>query len=123
MKAVIDEDLPRSLGNVLTALGFSVFDIRDFGLRGSDDREVFAFSQKQKAVLFSGDLGFSNTLAFPLGKHCGICILRFPNEVSTRTIEEEVRKLLAKFSANDYHGNLVILSPGKLRIRRSNKTN
>lgn len=34
MRAVVDEDLPRSLGATLGALGFEVLDIRDCGLRG-----------------------------------------------------------------------------------------
>lgn len=90
-------------------------------MRGSDDSHVFSFAQKKKAVLFSADLGFSNTLTFPLGKHCGICILRFPNEVSVQLVNSEVRKLLSKLAVGDYLGNLVILSPGKLRLRRSKK--
>ena len=122
MNAAIDEDLPRSLADTLSDLGFTVFDVRDHGLRGSGDAQIFAFAQKLKAVLFSGDLGFSNTLTFPLGKHHGICILRFPNEASVQTVKEEVMKLLSGFSADDYLGNLIILSPGKLRIRRSKRT-
>jgi len=122
MNAVVDEDLPRSLADALSSLGFSVFDVRDYGLRGSSDDRIFTFAQKQKAVLFSGDLGFSNTLTFPLGKHNGICILRFPNEVSTQVIKEEVAKLLSGISVDDYFGNLIILSPSKLRIRRSKRS-
>ena len=59
MKAVIDEDLHRSLGSVLSLLGISVLDIRDKGLRGSSDETVYKYAQKQKAILFSADLGFS----------------------------------------------------------------
>lgn len=118
MNAVIDEDLPRSLADTLSSLGFTVFDVRDYGLRGSGDDQIFAFAQKQKAVLFSGDLGFSNTLTFPLDKHHGICILRFPNEASVQTITGEVARWLSGLSIDDYIGNLTILAPGKLRIRR-----
>src|SRR3990167_9048464 len=121
MNAVIDEDLPRSLADTLSSLGFTVFDVRDHGLRGRSDDQIFAFAQKQKAVLFSGDLGFSNTLVFPLGKHHGICVLRFPNEVSVQTIKDEVMRLLSIFSYNDYVGNLIILAPGKVRLRRHKK--
>lgn len=31
MIALIDEDLPRSFGKVLSSLGFTVFDVRDAG--------------------------------------------------------------------------------------------
>ena len=121
MKAVIDEDLHRSIGKTLSELGFDVFDVRDYGLRSHPDEEIFRFAQNKKAVLFSSDLGFSNTLRFPLGSHHGIVVLRFPNELSTTLINKQVKKLLKKLFSSDYTGNLIIVSPGKLRIRRYRK--
>ncbi|OGK51586.1 hypothetical protein A2966_02945 [Candidatus Roizmanbacteria bacterium RIFCSPLOWO2_01_FULL_41_22] len=119
MKVLIDEDLHRSLGSVLSSLGFIVLDIRDEALRGSSDERVYEYAQKQKAVLFSADLGFSNILQFPLGAHYGIVVLRFPNEMSTKTINNLVKKLLEKLHTEDYQGNCIILSPGRIRIRRN----
>lgn len=118
MNAVIDEDLPRSFGIVLSQLGFTVFNIRDRNLRGSTDDKIFLFAQKNKAVLFSADLGFSNILRFPLGTHHGICILRFPNEASVSLMNKTAKTFLGKLLPSDYHGNLIIISPGALRIRR-----
>lgn len=118
MNAVIDEDLPRSFTAVLSALGFTSLDVRNHGLRGHSDEEIFAFAQKTKAVLFSADRGFSNILAFPPGTHHGIVVLRFPNEMSVNTINEAVKSLLENLAFTDYRGNLIILSPEKLRIRR-----
>lgn len=88
MKAAIDEDLHRSLSKILSSLGFEIFDIRDHNLRGKPDDVIFKFAQKKGATLFSGDLGFSNILRFLLGKHHGIVILRFPNEMSMGKINE-----------------------------------
>lgn len=118
MNAVIDEDLPRSFGENLSKLGFKIFDIRDHNLRGSSDRQVFNFAQRHKAILFSADLDFSSIIDFPPGKHYGICILRFPNEMSTILINKEIQKLLQNLNSNDYKGNLIILSPAKIRLRR-----
>lgn len=118
MNTVIDEDLHRSFGKVLSSLGFSPLDVRDHGLRGAADESVFLFSQKNKAVLFSADLGFANTLIYQVKSHHGIVILRYPNELSTETINEDLRVLLSKLTPDDYSGSLIILSPGKLRIRR-----
>ena len=123
MNAVIDEDLPRSIATTLSNLGFTALDIRDHNLRGEPDSKIYTFAQKQKAVLFSGDLGFSNTLNFPLGTHHGICILRFPNEMSVKEINKIIEQLLSRVSHDDYSGNLIILSPGKLRLRRFTKLN
>ena len=122
MNAVIDEDLPRSFATVLQTLGFTVFDVRDHGLRGEPDEKVYLFAQEKKAVLFSGDLGFSNILHFPLGIHFGICILRYANEISVSEINKMSKGLLLKVDFEDYRGNLIILSPGKLRLRRYKQT-
>lgn len=118
MKIVLDEDLPRSLGTALKQLGHEIFDIRDYGLRGKSDKEIFEFARQQKAVLFSGDLGFANILQFPLGSHFGITILRFPNEMLTGAINNAVALLMEKILEEDFSGNLIIFSPMRMRIRR-----
>lgn len=118
MNAVIDEDLPRSFGKTLAKLRFTVIDIRDTRLRGASDELVFQFAQEKQAVLFSADLGFSNIVSFPLGSHYGICILRFPNQMPTKTVNQMVYRLLRKLTSTDYPGNLIVLSSGKLRLRR-----
>jgi len=118
MNAIIDEDVHRSLKIVLQELGFTVFDIRDHGFRGKSDTAIFSFAQKKKAVLFTADLGFGNILRYPLTTHCGICLLRFPNELSTNQINQEVKHLLLKITLSDFPGNLVVVSPGRIRIHR-----
>ena len=80
---VIDEDMPRSTGRTLEEHGYEVKDIRDYGLRGADDEEVYRFAQKEGAVLLTGDKGFGNLLRFPIGSHFGIVIANFPNEMPT----------------------------------------
>lgn len=117
MKIVIDEDLHRSLGETLKKLGHEVLDIRDYGLRGKTDEEVFAFAQQQNAVLCSADLGFANTLTFPLGSHYGIIILRFPNELQTKTINSIITALLPRIPEKEFGGHLLIISPAGVRIR------
>jgi len=118
MRIVIDEDLSRSLGATLQKLGHEVFDIRAHNLRGKSDDDIFHFAQEKQAVLFSADLGFANIFKFPLGAHNGIVIMRFPNEMRTDTLNQIAVRLLVKIPENDFAGNLVILSPSRLRIRR-----
>lgn len=43
-KIVIDEDMPRSTGRVLQECGYEVKDIRDHGLRGADDEQIYKVS-------------------------------------------------------------------------------
>jgi predicted nuclease of predicted toxin-antitoxin system len=85
-KFVIDEDMPRSIGMILKEHGYNVMDIRDFGLRGAEDQEIYEFAQREQAVILTGDRGFGNILRFSLGNHFGIVVAHFPNEMPTMEI-------------------------------------
>jgi predicted nuclease of predicted toxin-antitoxin system len=118
LTVVIDEDMPRSTASVLASIGFMVLDIRDCGLRGESDEEIFRFAQEKRAVLISGDHGFANLLRFPLGSHSGIIIAHFPNEMPSDLLNEQIASLLKALTESDFPGNLIILEPGRVRIRR-----
>jgi len=115
---LIDEDMNRSVAKVLEELGHQVRDVRDEGLRGRSDEEVFKFAQSQRAVILTADLGFGDTSRFPLGSHHGIVVARFPNELSTAKLNVELAKSLKGLTDQDLKGNLIVLSPGRVRIMR-----
>jgi predicted nuclease of predicted toxin-antitoxin system len=117
LKFVIDEDMPRSTAKVLRTKDYVALDVRD-SLRGKSDNEIFKFAQKEKAVILTGDLGFGNLLRFPIGSHSGIVIAHFPNEVSTSELNNQIIKAFEHLPEIDFTGNLIIIEPGKVRIRR-----
>lgn len=117
-RAVIDEDLPRIIDKVLESLSWEVKDVRDTNLRGKSDKEIISFARKSKAVLFSADWGFANILNFPPQCYYGIVILSFPNEVSTKLIAKETKKALTKIPLKSFKNNLIIIEPGRARIRK-----
>lgn len=118
MVAIIDEDLPRIIDKVLEELGWQVKDVRDIGFRAKSDEEIISFAKESKAVLFTSDWGFGNILKFPPHDYYGIVILDFPNEVSTTFMAKETKEALSKIPLEDFKGNLIIIEPGKIRIRR-----
>lgn len=118
IKFLIDEDMPRSTAKILKTKGYEALDVRDLGLRGKSDNEIFKFAQKEKAVILTGDLGFGNLLHFPVGSHFGIVIAHFPNEVSTLELNNQIIKAFETLAEIDFKGNLIILEPWKIRIRR-----
>ena len=115
---VIDEDMPRSTGVALVEAGYEVKDVRDHGHRGASDEEIYRFAQQQEAILLTGDLGFGNILKFPLGKHFGIVVARFPTEMTPKEMNREIVASLRDLTETDFKGNLIILEPGRIRIRR-----
>ena len=117
-KFVIDEDMPRSTGRILKQRGYDVRDIRDYGLRGAEDKKIYEFAQREKAVILTGDRGFGNILHFPLGKHFGIVVVHFPNEMPTIEANRYLVERLEDLSKDDFKGSLIIIEPKKIRIRR-----
>ncbi len=118
LKFVIDEDMPRSTARVFKGNGYVVKDIRDCGLRGANDEKVYQFAQDNKAVIITGDMGFGNIIHFPIGRHFGIVIVRFPNDMTTNEINRQLVERFREFTEDDFKGNLIIVEPGKIRIKK-----
>ena len=66
----------------------------------------------------SGDLGFANILRYPLGSHAGIVIARFPNEMPAAQVTQSFVASLRLLSEEELRGNLAVISPGRIRLRR-----
>lgn len=118
LKFLVDEDLPRSTAHFLKAMGFVAEDIRDCGLRGKTDEEIFEYAQKEKAVVLTGDRGFGSILRFTPGTYHGIVVANFPNEMSVSELNWQIKMALNSLTEDDIKGNLVIIDPKKIRIRR-----
>jgi predicted nuclease of predicted toxin-antitoxin system len=117
-KFVIDEDMPRSIEAILKRHGYDVKDIRDHGLRGAEDEKIYEFAQGEEAVVLTDDKDFGNILRFPVGKHFGIVIVHFPNEMPTMEVNRYLLERLNDLSEDDFKGNLIMIEPRKIRIKR-----
>jgi predicted nuclease of predicted toxin-antitoxin system len=95
---LVDEDLPRSLGPRFRAAGLAAQDVRDLGLRGKSDDEIFAYAVAHGLALLTADVGFGNVLRFPLGTHVGIVVARFPNELSTSALNQAILEAVRELS-------------------------
>jgi len=117
IRFLIDEDMPRSTAKLLREAGFECLDVRDVGLRGSKDDAIYQRAQEENCILMTGDLGFGNSLRYPLGSHKGIVIARFPNEMPSDKLNQILIDAI-KNVQKDLSGNLTIIEPDKIRIRR-----
>ena len=115
---LVDEDLPRSTARVLHQAGHQVEDVRDVGLRGRSDRDVFDYAQAHAQTILSADKGFAQFSRFPLGSHAGIVLVRIPDEVATPRLNQELLVGLATLAGEELTGALVIVEVGRVRIRR-----
>ena len=115
---LVDEDLPRSLAPWLNAAGLSAEDVRDRGLRGQPDDDVFRHAVAHGFAVVSGDLGFGNIVRFPLGTHHGIVVARFPNDWPVGALNAAILAGLRGLTDEEITGNLVVIEPGRVRLRR-----
>lgn len=115
---LIDEDVPRSTARLLRQRGFAADDVRDVGLRGRSDRDVFAYAQETQATLITCDKGFANLRRFPLGTHAGIIVIRVPDEVPPAELNAELLNALASLGVGALAGCLVVIEVGRARVRR-----
>ena len=115
---LVDEDLPLSLARALSVAGMDAIHVIDSGLRGRSDSDILASAKEQRRTLLTGDLDFSNLLRYPLGTHSGIVIARFPNEVPVDTLNAALVVALSTLADGDLDGGLVIVEPGRVRLRR-----
>lgn len=56
---LVDEDMPRPTAGLLQSLGIDAIDLRDIGLKGATDAEVFEHAQKQRMIIISRDKEFT----------------------------------------------------------------
>jgi predicted nuclease of predicted toxin-antitoxin system len=118
LKFLIDENMPRSTAKALEKIGYKTMDVRDYKLSGKSDERIFEFAQHEKAVILTADRGFGNILRFPLGKHNGIVIANFPNEMSTTEMNSHLIRQIQSFSEDQIGGSLVVIDSKKIRTRK-----
>ena len=118
MKIIVDEDLPRSVVDILKDLGFESIHARDLGLGGKPDRDIFSAAQESQAALLSANLAFGNTQLYPAASHQGIILLRFPDYSRRDNILRLTKAFFSNIRSEDLVGALVVVEPGSYRIRR-----
>jgi len=119
MNFLIDEDLPRSLGLILTSYGHGAIDVRDIGLRGARDAKIAEYAIQNHLCILTGDYVFSDIRNYPPQYFCGIVILTVPHEAGAQYIRHLLEEFLKQSNiVNDIIGALAIVEPGRIRIRR-----
>lgn len=96
-------------------MGFRVQDVRDLGLRGAPDSEVFAFALSRGFVLLTGDLGFGLMIRMRPDSP-GVILARLPNEWPTSAVNELLERCLRNLPSY-VPGTLVVVEPERIRIR------
>lgn len=117
LKVLVDEDLPRSTAALLQSLGINASDVRDVGLKGASDAQVFEYAQKEERIIITRDVEFGNILKYPPRSHYGVIVIRLPNTYVRDQILGVIRKFFVEVEKKELVRHIVVLEVDKYRIR------
>jgi hypothetical protein len=69
-------------------------------------------------VLITRDLGIGNLRTYPFGTHAGIVLIRFPMGTKHADLNAHIVSVLRLAPDDDLDGNITVIDPNKVRIRR-----
>lgn len=118
MKVKLDENLPLELVSELGARGHDVDTVRDEGLAGHPDPDVWQEAQDSGRFFVTQDLDFSDARVYAPGSHHGILLVR----LAAPSRKALIARIATTFSDEDvesWAGAFVVLTDTKLRVRTS----
>ena len=115
MKLKLDENVDARHGAVLRQAGHEATTVRDQGLYGTEDDDLFTHCTTEGYVLVTLDLDFSNILRYPAEKTPGLVVLRGPDDLFP-TVNILIQTLIQAFVRDNPAGHLWIVEPSRIRI-------
>ncbi|MBI2472069.1 MAG: DUF5615 family PIN-like protein [Planctomycetes bacterium] len=120
MKIFANENLFEPIIDYLRSLGNDVLSIRDSGLSGISDDEVYEKACRENMVIITMDKDFTRIFRFPPERCGGIVVAKIYKRPVDKTLTI-FKKYYQSIKAEDIKGNLIIITPEGIRIRRSSK--
>ena len=117
MKIKLDENLGRSLVDLLTKLGHEVDTVEDEGLTSEPDDVIIAAARADGRLLITLDVEIGDARRHTANMHPGVVVVRM-HEQSRAAISAAV---LAAFLENDpasWRDHIVTITGERLRVRR-----
>jgi predicted nuclease of predicted toxin-antitoxin system len=115
VKIKLDENLPEALIQALTDLGHDTDNVRQEGLAGSDDPQVWSEAQAAGRFLITQDLDFSDVRVFRPGTHHGLLLVRLP-DAGRLALIRRITVVFRSEAVEKWAGCFVVLSDHKLRV-------
>lgn len=116
MKLLLDENPSPAHASRLRQAGHDAVAVLDVGLGGSDDNVVRQFTLAEQRTLVTIDSDFSHIPRFPPENTPGVIWLR-PWPPTETAIQSLLDGALRQLSEIPIAGKLVVVEPGRIRIR------
>src|SRR5438046_10560261 len=94
MRLLLDMNLPPSVANWLRSEGHDALHVRDLGLSGAPDSEIFARAAADGRIVVTFDLDFGEVAGLVRGAGAGAILLRL-RLTTRRHLQERLRAVLS----------------------------
>jgi predicted nuclease of predicted toxin-antitoxin system len=112
MRFIVDENVRSEACQFLKTSGHDVLTPE----RGAEDCEIANIAQREKRIILTHNQHFADILLFPPQEYAGIIRIKI-HPPSAPIIINALKDFLAKFTAGQLKGKLVILEEDGFRIR------
>jgi hypothetical protein len=117
MKIKLDENLPEALLSALAELNHDMDSVRQEGLAGQDDSNIWKATQGEGRFLITQDLDFSDIRQFAPGTHHGLMLvrLRVPGRLA---LTRRIRGVFSTEPVESWQRCFVLVTDLKVRVHR-----
>lgn len=112
---LLDANMPRSSAGLLRSLGYDVEDVRDIGMKVSNDQEIIQYALKAKQIIVTRDTDFGEVLHYP--SHPGAIIFRLPYAYTSHEINKVMEEFFTSIKQEDLAEAVIIVELGRYRRR------
>ncbi len=113
----LDEDMPRDAGKVLLREGSDCRTVKEQGMSGWRDADVWQAIQSERRFLVTCDERLADVRLHPPGTHAGVLLLR-PSRHGARPLVTLLEEVLAGVDLRKLRGAVCVASSAGVRTRK-----
>jgi predicted nuclease of predicted toxin-antitoxin system len=117
LKFLIDNALSPLIAERLRAAGHDAVHVRDYGLSAASDNEIFDRAERETRIIVSADTDFGTLLATRRQGSPSVVLFRHGTQRRPELQASLILANLPAISTDLEDGSVVVIEPGRLRVR------